>query len=344
MNQLPPPQQMFQFVTGYWVTQLMGTAARLGLADRLEAGPLAVTDLATKVGANADALYRVMRACTAVGVFAEQPGRTFANTPLSQTLRANVPGSMRDFAIAQSSAGHWRPWERLEDAVKTGQRTTVPVLGREIFEWYGNHPEEAAAFSGAMHDLAAQVSGELTHLIDFSTATKVVDVGGANGTLVSAVLRAFPKTQGVLFELPHALETAKKALAADGVAERCEVVGGDFFTSVPKGDVMVLKQILHDWSDEQCVTLLKNCAASLPVGGVDGTLAKRWHDHAARGRVRAKTGTLDKVIALAGYVGVDGAHELAFVIVANDIPGGQRPAARALADEMVDAMVAYLTP
>ena len=245
----------------------MGTAARLGLADRLESGPLAVTDLATKVGANPEALFRVMRACTAVGVFAEQPGRTFANTALSQTLRAAVPGSMRDFAIAQSSAGHWRPWERLEDAVKTGQRTTVPALGREIFEWYGNHPEEAAAFSGAMHDLAAQVSAELTHLVDFSSATKVVDVGGANGTLVSAVLRAFPQARGVLFELPHVLETAKKALAAAGVAERCELVGGDFFQAVPRGDVMVLKQILHDWNDAQCVTLLKNCAASLPVGG-----------------------------------------------------------------------------
>jgi hypothetical protein len=267
MDQMPPSQQMFQFVTGYWVTQLMGTAARLGLADRLEAGPLPVTELASKVGANAEALYRVMRACTAVGVFAEQPGRTFANTALSQTLRATAPGSMRDFAIAQSSAGHWRPWERLEDAVKTGTRTTVPVLGREIFEWYGNHPEEAAAFSGAMHNLAAQVSGELTRLVDFSSATKVVDVGGANGTLVSAVLRAFPSTQGVLFELPHALETAKKALAADGVLPRCEVVGGDFFKSVPRGDVMLLKHILHDWNDEQCVTLLKNCAASLPVGG-----------------------------------------------------------------------------
>ncbi len=258
---------MFQYITGYWVTQLMGTAARLGLADRLEAGPLPVDELAAKVGANPEALYRVMRACTAVGVFTEQPGRAFANSALSQTLRANVPGSMRDMAIAQSSAGHWRPWERLEDAVKTGQRTTLPVLGREIFEWYGNHPEEAAAFSGAMHNLAALVASEVTKAIDFSSVGRVVDVGGANGTLVSAVLRAFPQPKGVLFELPHVVETAKKTLAAVGLAERCEAVAGDFFQSVPKGEVMLLKQVLHDWSDEQCVTLLKNCAASLPVGG-----------------------------------------------------------------------------
>ncbi len=267
MEQLPPPQQMFQYITGYWVTQLMGTAARLGLADRLEAGPLPVTELAAKVGANPDALYRVMRACSAVGVFSEQPSRAFANTALSQTLRANVPGSMRDMAVAQSSAGHWRPWERLEDAVKTGQRTAPAVLGREIFEWYASHPEEAAYFSGAMDNLAALVAQEVVHAVDFSGVGRVVDVGGANGTLVSAVLRAFPATRGVLFDLPHVVENAKKTLAGSGLAERCEPVAGDFFHSVPKGGVMLLKQILHDWNDERCVALLKKCAASLETGG-----------------------------------------------------------------------------
>lgn len=105
MDHVPPPQQMFQHITAYWVTQLMGTAAGLGLADCLEAGPLKVTEIATKVGANADALYRVMRACTAVGVFTEQTDKTFANNPLSQTLCSNVPGSMRNFAILKARRG-----------------------------------------------------------------------------------------------------------------------------------------------------------------------------------------------------------------------------------------------
>jgi O-methyltransferase domain/Dimerisation domain len=266
-NKIPPPQQMFRNITAYWVTQLMGTAARLGVADQLEKGPMQVDELAANVGANPSALYRALRACTAVGVFTEQAGHVFANNELSQTLRSNVPGSMRDFAIAQSAPGHWRPWELLTHAVKTGKPTTVEALGSEVWDWYASHAEESAAFSGAMDNLAAQVAAEVTKVIDFSTVGCVVDVGGAKGTLVSAVLRAFPKTKGVLLDLAHVVEPVRKSLAAIGLAERCEAVAGDFFKSVPQGDVMLLKQVLHDWNDEQCTTLLRNCAAALPKGG-----------------------------------------------------------------------------
>jgi hypothetical protein len=266
-NEIPAPQQMFQHITAYWVTQLMGTAARLGVADQLEPGPLQVNDLAAKVGAHPQALYRALRACTAVGVFTEQAGQTFANNTLSQTLRSNVPGSMRDFAIAQGAPGHWRPWERLTQVVKTGKSSASEALGCELWDWYGSHPEESSSFSGAMDNLAAQVAAEVTKAIDFSGVGRVVDVGGASGTLVNAVLRAFPKTKGVLLDLPHVVESVKKTLAGLGLAERCEVVAGDFFKSVPEGNVMLLKQILHDWNDEQCITLLRNCAGSLPKGG-----------------------------------------------------------------------------
>lgn len=267
-NVIPAPQQMFQHITAYWVTQLMGAAARLAVADQLGAGPLQVKELAARVGAHPQALYRALRACTAVGVFTEQADQTFANNPLSQTLRSNVPGSMRDFAIAQSAPGHWRPWELFTQAVKTGKSTTTEALGGlELWDWYGAHPEESAAFTGAMDNLAAQVAAEVTKAIDFSKVGLVVDVGGANGTLVSAVLRAFPQTKGVLFDLAHVVAPVKKTLAAIGLAERCEAVAGDFFKAVPQGDVILLKQILHDWNDEQCVTLLRNCAESLPKGG-----------------------------------------------------------------------------
>ena len=267
MDPVPPPQKMFQHITAYWVSQLMGTAARLGLADCLEAGPLNVAEIASRVDADSDALYRVMRACTAVGVFTEQADRTFTNNELSQTLRSTVPGSMRDFAIALSAPGHWRPWERLTEAVRSGKNTAHTALGQELFDWYGTHPDEGTAFTGAMHNLASLVATEVTQAIDFSSIGRVVDVGGANATLVSAVLRAFPNTQGVLLDLPHVVESVKKTLAASGFAERCETVAGDFFKAVPKGEVMLLKQILHDWNDKQCVDILSHCAESLPHGG-----------------------------------------------------------------------------
>jgi hypothetical protein len=237
-NEIPAPQQMFQHITAYWVTQLVGAAARLGVADQLEPEPLPVNTLAARVGAHPQALYRTLRACTAVGVFTEQAGQTFANNALSQTLRSNVPGSMRDFAIAQSAPGHWRPWELLTQVVRTGKSSASEALGCELWDWYGNHPEESGAFSGAMDNLAAQVAAEVTKAIDFSDVGRVVDVGGASGTLVNAVLRAFPRTKGVPLDLPHVVEPVKKTLTALGLAERCEVVAGDFFRSVPDGDVM----------------------------------------------------------------------------------------------------------
>jgi O-methyltransferase domain/Dimerisation domain len=260
-------QQMYQNITAYWVTQLMGAAARLGVADQLELGALPVGELAARVGAHPLALYRALRACAALGVFTEQPGQAFTNNALSQTLRSNVPGSMRDLAIAQSAPGHWRPWELLTKAIKAGESTASEALGRDLWDWYRGHPEESAAFTGAMDNLAAQVAAEVTRAIDFTRVGRVVDVGGANGTLVSAVLRAFPDTRGVLLDLAHVVERTKKTLAAVGLSERCEAVAGDFFEAVPRGEVMLLKQILHDWNDEQCTVLLRNCAKSLPRGG-----------------------------------------------------------------------------
>ena len=216
-NEIPPTQQMFQHITAYWVTQLMAAAARLGVADQLDSGPLQVNELAGKVGAHPQALYRALRACTAVGVFTEQPGQIFANNPLSQTLRSNVPGSMRDFAIAQAAPGHWRPWELLTQVVKTGKSSARAALGCELWDWYGSHAEESAAFSGAMDNLAAQVAAEVTRAIDFSGVGRVVDVGGASGTLVTAVLRTFPQTKGVLLDLAHVVGPVKKTLVAIGL-------------------------------------------------------------------------------------------------------------------------------
>ena len=266
-NETSARDQMYKNITAYWVTQLMGAAARFGVADQLESGALPVGELAARVGAHPHALYRALRACAAVGVFTEQPGQAFANNALSQTLRSNVPGSLRDLAIAQSAPGHWRPWELLTKAIKAGHSATNEALGRDLWDWYRDHPKESAAFTGAMNNLAAQVAAEVTRAIDFSHVGRVVDVGDANGTLVSAVLRAFPDTRGVLFDLAHVVEQVKKTLAAVGLAERCEAVAGDFFESVPRGDVMLLKQILHDWNDEQCTVLLRNCAESLSRGG-----------------------------------------------------------------------------
>jgi len=268
MNQKPPPpQQMFQMITGYWVSQLVGALAELGVVDDLAARPRTSAELAREKGCEPHAIERVLRAATAIGVTTRDEQGRFSPTQLGDTLRSDVPGSMRDMAIAQTSPGHWMPWGRFREAVRTGTRQTPAALGMEIFEHYAKAPREAAAFSGAMKNLAALVASEVARVIETSGKKRVVDVGGANGTLLAAVLAANPQLSGVLLDLPHVADGARAALDGASVGARCEVVSGDFLKNVPSADLYLLKQVLHDWDDEQCKTILANCAKGLAAGG-----------------------------------------------------------------------------
>lgn len=265
-HQLPPPAQMMQLVTGYWVSQAVGVTARLGVADALADGPRSSEELAAAVGADASALYRVLRMLSSIGVFAEvSPGR-FGLTPLGETLRSGVPGSMRDFAVAETAYGHWQPWGRMIDSVRTGRSSARETLGIELWEWYSQNPDEAEYFSGAMGNLSEIASSEAVRVYDFSKARRIVDVGGAHGVLLSAALKSNPSARGVLFDLPHVIATARDAVEASGVADRVELVGGDFLREVPAGDLHLVKQILHDWDDEHVVRILANCQKALPAG------------------------------------------------------------------------------
>jgi hypothetical protein len=158
-------------------------------------------------------------------------------------------------------------WGRLIDAVKTGERVAPKALGKEIFEWYEEHPREAAIFAGAMSNMAAMVAGEVANLCDFSRAKKIIDVGGSHGTLLAAVLKKNPGASGIVIDLPNVADRARQALAASGLGDRADAIGGDFFDDVPGGNAYLLKQILHDWNDDQCRTILANCARSVAAGG-----------------------------------------------------------------------------
>jgi hypothetical protein len=264
----PLPEVMLQIVTGYWVSQAVGVVARLGVADQLTAGPRTVDALAGAVGAQPQALARVLRLLASIGVFSEPAPGSYGLTPLGETLRSDTPGSVRDFAIAETAFGHWQPWGRLLEAVQTGEPQPRQALGIELWDWYGQNPEEAAYFSRAMGNLSALAAGELLRVYDFASAHTVVDVGGAYGELIATVLGAHSHLRGVLFDLPHVVEGAASSIAARALSDRCELAGGDFFDGVPAGgDLHLLKQILHDWSNEDAVRLLRRCHAALVPGG-----------------------------------------------------------------------------
>ena len=158
----PPPEVMFKMITGYWVSQTVGALARLGVCDLLVDGPRRADALASEVGADPSALFRVMRAAASVGVLRQHDDDQFSLTPIGETLRSKVPGSMRDMAIAQTAEGHWAPWGAFVDAVRTGETQSAKTLGKSIFEHYDDHPAERTAFMGAMQGLSELVRAKPT--------------------------------------------------------------------------------------------------------------------------------------------------------------------------------------
>jgi hypothetical protein len=206
--EVPPPVAMMGLITGYWVSQAVGAVAKLGVADRLADGPLTCDELAWEVGADPQALYRVLRLLASVGLFVQPEPHSFELTALGSTLRSDVPGSVRNFAVTETAPGHWQPWGRLEESIRTGQPMARASLGMGLFEWYAQNPEEAGFFNAAMGNLSALAANELVRVFDFSAVRKIVDVGGAHGVLLTSILHANPATRGILFDLPHVIATA----------------------------------------------------------------------------------------------------------------------------------------
>jgi SAM-dependent methyltransferase len=260
---------MSGMIRAFRISQVVATIAQLGIPDRLASDARTADELASLTGCHAEATYRLMRAASHLGLVASGPDARFMLTALGQSLRSDVPGSMRDAAIALTSPGHWLPWGRLSEAIRTGRRQTAETLGAELFEYYSGNPAEARAFTGAMSVSSTEVAGEVARVLDTSSANLVVDVGGADGALISALLTKNPALTGAILERPEVVSHAESAIAERGLASRCNVLEGNFFMSVPEADIFLLKFIIHDWNDDQSILILSNCARALrPKGRV----------------------------------------------------------------------------
>ncbi len=259
---VPPPVALLQLVTGYWVSQAIYVAAKLGIADLLKDGPKNDGELAKATGTHGRSLYRLLRALASVGVFAEAEDGRFGLTPLGECLQTGIPGSVRAITINHGER-LYRPWGELLHSVRTGE----PAV-KHVFECLAQNPESAAIFTEAMAEFTTQVSTAVVAAYDFSRCSKIVDVGGGNGTLLLSILQANPQMSGVLFDLPYVVEDARKHIAATDLTGRCEVVAGDFFASVPGGgDAYILKSIIHDWDDERALKILQNCHRAMAENG-----------------------------------------------------------------------------
>jgi len=250
---------LLALMDGFRISQAIAVAAELGIADRLVNGPVACDTLASAVCADPDTLYRLLRALASVGVFTECRPHTFALTLLAEPLRSDHPQSMRAIARYNRQDWYWQPWAHLLDAVRTGQAAFDRVHGIPLFTYLATHFDAAAVFNAAMTG-GTHRKADLVGAYDFAPLRLVVDIGGGQGGVLAAILKSHPHLRGILFDLPSVVAGAAPGLEAAGALDRCKIVGGDFFVSVPEGgDAYVLSQVLHDWDDEQATAILQSC-------------------------------------------------------------------------------------
>jgi hypothetical protein len=268
----PPPQPspqeyILQMSQGHFLSQSLYAVAHLGIADLLADGPHDTAWLAQRTNTHELSLYRLLRALASFGVFRETLPRTFELTPPAALLRTRVPGSMRSAVRLLAGQEHYRAWGVLLHSLQTGKPAFDHAFGMGIFEFLERHPDSATVFDEAMTDFT-DIEG-MAGAYDFSSAGTVIDVGGGQGSLLAAILRANPKARGVLFDLPHVIEGAKeRGLFAKELAERCRLEAGSFFETVPTGgDTYILKHVLHDWDDAQALTILTNCRKAVGPHG-----------------------------------------------------------------------------
>lgn len=254
-------------IWGQAINQAVYIVARLRIADLLESGPKTAEVLAERTGVDPVYLGRVLRALTGFDVFREDEDRRFHIGSMGERLTSSHPQSLRAMAEMNSSPFLWGAWGRMFDAVKNGAPAFDQLHGESLFDYLARSPEDAALFNEAMSSRSLPEGTKLLEEYDFGSATRVIDVGGGHGALLKTILEAHPHLTGVLADLEVVLDGAD-IIRESAVADRCELVVTDFFEEVPAGgDLYLLKEILHDWNDEQCLTILRNCRKAMREGG-----------------------------------------------------------------------------
>jgi hypothetical protein len=258
-------QQIMRLGFGFAVSQALRVIIELGVPDLLAVGERSVDELAAATQSDADALYRVMRLLAPEGIFREVAPRHFELTEIGAVLRSDRPGPRVFVSMINSEA--YLAFEQLLYSVRTGKPAFDKVFGSPRFDWLSEHPEQAALFQRAMVALSQGSNEAVAEAYDFRPFTRIIDVGGGHGQLLSAILARNPHLSGVLFDLPSGVTAAHEG--AGGDLPRTEFIAGDFFESVPSGDVYVIKRVVHDWDDGRAAAILRNCRkAMLPNGKV----------------------------------------------------------------------------
>jgi len=267
MQTITPQAQLMKMSMAYGVSRLLHVAAELNLADCLANGPRTAEELAGQTGTHGPSLYRAMRALTDLGMFTEDRDHRFSLTPLSEALRTGAPGSARSTVLMLTGDLFYRAMDNLLFSVQTGKTGFEQAFGMPFFDWLENHPEQASMFSETMVGYHGPEHAAVVAAYDFSAFETIVDVGGATGNFLAAILGSYPQPRGVLFDVPHVVRDAPALIVSRGLGHRIRIEPGSFFERVPEGgDAYLLSQIIHDWDEKQCLTILGNCRRAMKPG------------------------------------------------------------------------------
>jgi hypothetical protein len=264
---LPSEVTTWELSASFFTTRLLGAMAHHGIADDLDAGPATAQELAARKALDADALHRVLRALAVSGVVRMDRGGRFRLTRVGRRLRRDDPRSMRDWVLYLNRDATQAAWAGVIDSVRTGEPAFPAVHGTSVWQHFAENPEEEKEFAGAMRTLTEMIAEPVVQGFPWPQSGTVCDVAGGVGTLLTRVLLARPDLRGILVDAPGVLREAASHLERHGIRDRVELSEGDIFTGVEaRADVYVLKDVLHDWDDERCRTILGVVRAAMPSG------------------------------------------------------------------------------
>lgn len=271
-QEVPPhvaaSQHIYQIATGYIPSAALHAVVKLSIADHLNSGPRTVAELAKTTGANEDALYRVLRLLSSLGVFEEVAPRRFANSAASETLRSGRPESTNAIALWMTDAFHFRVYADAMHSVITGQPAADKTVGMPVFEYFARDTGLSEVFNNAMTAFSAFVVPAALEAYDFSGISTLVDVAGGHGQVLMSILQQYPSMRGILADLDHVIAGAVPRIEAAGLADRCQTRVCDMFQAVPEaGDAYIMKHIIHDWDDDRATTILDNIRRVMRSGG-----------------------------------------------------------------------------
>ncbi len=263
----PSPLVLFQMATGYWVSQAIYVAAKLGIADLLKDGPQSCVALATATGADAASLFRLMRALASVGIFSHVRRDCFALSRLAESLQTDTPGSLKAMVMTIGEI-HYQACGNLLHSIQTGSPAFNNVFGRSLFDYLQHNAEAADTFNHGMTNLSSMLAYAVLMAYDFTGISSIVDIGGGEGRLLRKVLELNPEMRGAVLDMPATIETTTQDLDHKTCVGRCSYLAGDFFDSVPEGaDAYLLCGAIHDWDDDRAVTILRNCRRAMAKSG-----------------------------------------------------------------------------